>query len=75
MPDEKWMERPMAVVVSNLNESVTADELNQYLRQFVNSGKLKSFAMPKEYRFVNELPMTSAGKVDKKKIRMNIVQQ
>jgi fatty-acyl-CoA synthase len=74
MPDEKWMERPMAVVVSNLNESVTADELNQYLRQFVNSGKLKSFAMPKEYRFVNELPRTSAGKIDKKKIRTNVVQ-
>ena len=69
MPDEKWMERPMAVVVSNLNETITADDLNQYLRQFVNNGKLKSFAMPKEYRFVNELPRTSAGKIDKKKIR------
>ena len=69
MPDEKWMERPMAFVVPNANETITTDSLNQYLKQFVNTGKLKSFAVPKEYRFVNELPMTSAGKVDKKKIR------
>lgn len=75
MADEKWMERPMAIVVSNVNETITADELNQHLRQFVNSGKLKSFAMPKEYRFVGELPLTSAGKVDKKKIRASVAQQ
>jgi len=75
MPDEKWMERPMAVLVSNKNETITANDLNQYLRQFVNNGKLKSFAMPKEYRFVSELPRTSAGKIDKKKIRTNVVQQ
>jgi fatty-acyl-CoA synthase len=54
--------------VSDTNETITADDLNQHLRQFVNNGKLKSFAIPKEYRFVNELPRTSAGKVDKKKL-------
>jgi fatty-acyl-CoA synthase len=75
MPDEKWMERPMAVVVSNINETLTANDLNQYLRQFVNNGKLKSFAMPAAYRFVIDLPRTSAGKVDKKKIRTSLVQQ
>ena len=75
IPDEKWMERPMAVIVSNIKETITANDLNQYLRQFVNNGKLKSFAMPKEYRFVSELPMTSAGKVDKKKIRTNVVRR
>ena len=75
MPDEKWMERPMAVVLSNGNETITADDLNQFLRRFVNSGKLKSFAVPKEYRFVKELPRTSAGKIDKKKIRATLVQE
>jgi fatty-acyl-CoA synthase len=75
MPDDKWMERPMAVVVPNINGTVTADDLNQYLRQFVNNGKLKSFAMPAAYRFASELPRTSAGKIDKKKIRAAFVQQ
>jgi fatty-acyl-CoA synthase len=68
------MERPMAVVVTNINETITANDLNQYLRQFVNNGKLKSFAMPAAYRFVSELPRTSAGKIDKKKIRAGLVQ-
>jgi fatty-acyl-CoA synthase len=70
MPDEKWMERPMAVIVTNANETITKDSLNQYLQQFVSNGKLKSFAVPKEYRFVSELPKTSTGKIDKKRIRI-----
>ena len=69
MPDEKWIERPLAVIVPKQNESITRESLNQHLQQFVDSGKIKSFAIPKEYRFVTELPMTSAGKIDKKKIR------
>ena len=69
MPDDKWMERPMAVIVPNANETITTEQLNQYLRQFVNTGKLKSFAVPKEYRFVSELPKTSIGKIDKKRIK------
>ena len=75
VPDEKWMERPLAVVVTNINETVTANDLNQFLRQFVDSGQLKSFAIPVAYRFVSDLPRTSAGKVDKKKIRTSLVQQ
>ena len=71
MPDEKWIERPLAVIVPKQNESITPESLNQHLQQFVDSGKIKSFAIPKEYRFVTELPMTSAGKIDKKKIRVS----
>ncbi|HXL58034.1 MAG TPA: hypothetical protein VN958_17350, partial [Chitinophagaceae bacterium] len=74
MPDDKWIERPLAVVVPKQNENITSENLNQHLQQFVDSGKIKSFAIPKEYRFVTELPRTSAGKIDKKKIRASISQ-
>ncbi len=74
MPDDKWIERPLAVVVPKPNENITSENLNQHLQQFVDSGKIKSFAIPKEYRFVTELPRTSAGKIDKKKIRASISQ-
>jgi fatty-acyl-CoA synthase len=70
MPVENWIERPLAVIVPKQNESITRESLNQHLQQFVDSGKIKSFAIPKEYRFVTELPKTSAGKIDKKKIRV-----
>src|SRR6266542_3643035 len=74
IPDDKWIERPLAVVVPKPNENITRENLNQHLQQFVDSGKIKSFAIPKEYLFVAELPMTSAGKIDKKKIRASISQ-
>lgn len=72
MPDEKWIERPMALIVSKPGKSINEKTLNQHLQQFVTSGKIKSFAIPKEYRFVSELPRTSAGKIDKKKIKAMI---
>ena len=69
MPDKKWIEIPLAVIVAMENETVTAEKLNQHLQQFVKTGKIKSFAIPRQYRFVPEIPKTSAGKIDKKKLR------
>jgi fatty-acyl-CoA synthase len=69
MPDEKWIELPFAVVVPDPGKSISAENISQHLQQFVHSGKIKSFAIPKEYRFVDALPKTSAGKIDKKKIK------
>lgn len=74
-PDEKWIERPLAIVVPIPGKSITAEILNQHLQQFVVSGKIKSIAIPKEYRFVSEMPKTSAGKIDKKKIRAFLFDQ
>jgi fatty-acyl-CoA synthase len=74
IPDDKWIERPLAVVVPKPNENITRENLNQHLQQFVDSEKIKSFAIPKEYCFVAQLPRTSAGKIDKKKIRASISQ-
>jgi fatty-acyl-CoA synthase len=69
IPDEKWTERPLAVIVPEPNESISKKKLFDYLQHFVTSGKIKSFAIPKDYDFVSDLPKTSAGKIDKKKIR------
>ena len=69
VPDEKWTERPVAVIVQKPNERINEKNLIQHLQQFVTSGKIKSFAIPKDYRFVPTLPKNSAGKIDKKKIR------
>lgn len=69
-PDEKWIEHPVAIVVPNPGQHISAENLAQHLQQFVHSGKIKSFAMPKEYRFVDSLPKTSTGKIDKRKIKV-----
>jgi fatty-acyl-CoA synthase len=72
VPDEKWIERPIALIVPGQNASITESDVNQHLQQFMNAGVIKSFAIPKEYRFVSGLPRTSAGKIDKKKIKLNL---
>jgi non-ribosomal peptide synthetase component E (peptide arylation enzyme) len=46
-------------------ETFPSDNLQQFLR----SAKIKSFAIPGEFGFVEALPKTSPGKIDKKTIR------
>ena len=64
IPDEKWMERPLACVVFKNGETASASELNEFLLQhFVK------FQLPKQYIALKEIPRTGIGKFDKKKMR------
>ena len=65
IPDEKWVERPLAsVVLLDHEDKVTDAELMQFLsREFVK------YQIPKDYIYINEIPKTSVGKFDKKEIR------
>jgi fatty-acyl-CoA synthase len=71
-PDEKWTERPLALIVPMPNETIDEKKLIQHLQQFVTAGKIKAFAIPTDYHFVSGLPKTSTGKIDKKKIKVQI---
>jgi len=64
VPDERWQERPLAVVV--LNEG--ADATPQQLREFL-ADKVVRWWLPERWTFVDEVPRTSVGKYDKKTIR------
>jgi fatty-acyl-CoA synthase len=64
VPDEKWGEAVCAVVVRSPGESASEAELSEHVRE----RKGTMFA-PKSIRFMDELPMTSLGKVDKKVLR------
>jgi fatty-acyl-CoA synthase len=64
VPDERWQERPLAVVV--LNEG--ADATPQQLREFL-ADKVVRWWLPERWAFVDEVPRTSVGKYDKKTIR------
>jgi fatty-acyl-CoA synthase len=72
IPDEKWGERPLAIVVpkEGAQDCLTADVLRSHLQEFVDEGAIVSWAMPDTYEFVEELPRTSVGKVDKKLLRL-----
>ncbi len=64
VPDERWQERPLAVVVVKDAAAVTAAELRQHL-----TGRVVRWWLPERWAFVTEIPRTSVGKFDKKLIR------
>lgn len=71
--DEKWGERPAALAVPvDLNNPPTTEVVQAFLEQFVAQGKLNRWAIPSMIRFVDEIPKTSVGKLDKKRIRTEI---
>ncbi|MGD0198259.1 MAG: long-chain fatty acid--CoA ligase [Solirubrobacteraceae bacterium] len=63
-PDERWGERPLACVVLADGASVTAVELLDHLRPH-----LASFSLPDEVIFLDSIPKTSVGKLDKHDLR------
>ena len=60
MPDETWGEAPHAFVVLRAGASVSEAELREFVR-----GRLAHFKCPKSVRFVEELPKTATGKIQK----------
>jgi fatty-acyl-CoA synthase len=64
VPDERWQERPLALVVVNEGASITAGELRTFL-----ADKVVRWWLPERWAFADEVPRTSVGKYDKKTIR------
>jgi len=69
IPDEKWGERPHALVVLKPGEEATQEDLQDHLRQFVDSGEINKWAIPGQIDFVDDITKTSVGKINKKLIR------
>ncbi|MFP4348141.1 MAG: fatty acid--CoA ligase [Desulfococcaceae bacterium] len=71
VPDPKWGERPMMIVVlkPEAKGKITAADLNTYMREQVDAGKLPKYGLPDRYEIVEAIPKTSVGKLDKKVMR------
>jgi fatty-acyl-CoA synthase len=69
--DEKWGERPLAIVVPKpeAKERITAKAMKEHLKGYVTQGVIASWSVPDNYEFVDEIPKTSVGKIDKKILR------
>ncbi|MCU4187032.1 long-chain fatty acid--CoA ligase [Acidiferrimicrobium sp. IK] len=65
IPDEKWMERPLAYVVPAAGETITADAVRAHL----GSSGFASWQLPDRVEFIDEIPKTAVGKFDKKVLR------
>ena len=64
VPDERWQERPLAVVVRRDGAAVSTGELRTFL-----ADRVVRWWLPERWTFVEEIPRTSVGKYDKKTIR------
>jgi fatty-acyl-CoA synthase len=64
VPDPRWDERPLAAVVIRQGQTVSIDELREFL-----GARVARWQVPERWAFVASLPKTSVGKLDKKQIR------
>jgi fatty-acyl-CoA synthase len=64
VPDKKWDERPLAVVVLRDGVSADATELRDWLGE-----RIAKWQVPERWTFVEAVPRTSVGKFDKKVVR------
>jgi fatty-acyl-CoA synthase len=64
LPHPKWMERPFAVVVLKPGETLTREQLLDYLRE-----RSSAYQVPDDVAFVEEIPKTSVGKFSKRALR------
>ena len=53
---------------------IGARELKEHLKPFVELGHLSKWAIPSQIAVVTEIPKTSVGKLDKKRIRIDIIE-
>ncbi len=68
VPDERWGEVGMAFVVLRPGESLTTQDLLDFC-----AGQIAKFKTPKYVEFIEELPVSDAGKVLKKALREQAV--
>jgi len=64
IPHPKWQERPLALVALRPGQSVTQEDLHAHL-----SATFAKWQLPDQILFVDDIPKTSVGKNDKKRIR------
>jgi fatty-acyl-CoA synthase len=75
VPDDKWGERPVALVVvkPGTDTQPTEEAVRQHVAQFAEKGTVSKYAVPDRVYFVDAIPKTSVGKLDKKVIRAKLI--
>jgi fatty-acyl-CoA synthase len=64
VPDPKWMERPLACVVVKPGESLSEEEVLEWL-----APRVAKWWLPDRVEFIDEVPKTSVGKFSKRQLR------
>jgi len=68
VPDERWGERPLAVVMFRDGAEASPDELREHL-----SSEFAKWQLPERFEFVEAIPRTAVGKFKKTDLRDRFV--
>ena len=69
-PHPKWDERPVALVVAEPGKAVSQQQVLDHC-----ASAFAKWQLPDEVLFVDDMPLTSTGKMDKKLVRADLAQQ
>ena len=67
--DEKWGERPLALIVKDPTKTISDKEIMLHAKEFIKKGIMARESMLLKIKFVESIDKTSIGKVDKKELR------
>jgi fatty-acyl-CoA synthase len=69
--DDKWGERPLALVVKRASgaEGLNDAMIKEHLKAFADKGIISKYGIPGQILFVDGIPKTSVGKINKKELR------
>ena len=69
--DEKWGERPLALVVKRASDADRVSEaaIKDHLKLFADKGVISKYGIPGTIIFIDSIPKTSVGKINKKELR------
>jgi len=70
LPDREWGERVTAFIILQQGKTLDKDELSAYLK-----AHLSSYKVPKEYLLVDDFPRSPAGKIVKRELRKQVLEQ
>ncbi|TLN09512.1 fatty acid--CoA ligase, partial [bacterium] len=73
-PDDKWGERPMALIVAKPGATVSEEEIRAHVKDYASRGVISKFGVPEKILFVTAIEKTSVGKLDKKLLRQKYAQ-
>ncbi len=76
IPDPKWGERPLALMVLKPDRTGQVDEttIRNWLKDFADKGIISKWGIPDRVLFVDSIPKTSVGKLNKKEMRQQYAQ-
>jgi fatty-acyl-CoA synthase len=69
--DDKWGERPLALVVKRTTDAngVSDAAIKSHLKTFADQGIISKYGIPEKILFIDGIPKTSVGKINKKELR------